>query len=491
MNYRLLARLLGIITGAIGLSFVVCLGVAYYYSRVDPAENVAMNGFAMSAYAAMMLTLLFEFLGRKAKSQLFNKEAIAVIGLGWVVATIIGALPYVFIVPGVGFADGIFESASGFTTTGASIFKDVEALQHSVLFWRSLSQWIGGLGVVVFFVAILSFLGAGAKILFSNESSAQAADIGSERVQTGVSRILRLYLLLSLLCTLAFYAAGMSLFDAVNHMCTTLSTGGFSTYNASIGFFNSPLIEWVCIVFMAIGGTSFILLIKIRHGERRIVRKNSEFKAYYGIIAVATLICAAFNYFDGQIADMSGALRHSCFTVVSLMTTTGFATKDFNLWLPVLHSVLLVVMIVGGCSGSTAGGVKVVRFVTALKYSRQMLERSYRSNVVRSLRLNGAPMSNADCEESNGFLVVTFLVLCAGLILMAHFEPHMSLEGTVSSVIACLFNVGPGFAEVGPTRCYADLHIASKYLLSLLMIMGRVELFAILALFVPSLWRKF
>jgi trk system potassium uptake protein TrkH len=491
MNYRLLARLLGIITGAIGISFILCLGVALYYVRGDPAEGVAIHGFTTSACIAMLLTLLLEVLGRKARRQLFNKEAVAVIGLGWMVATAVGALPYLFIVPGLGVEDAVFESASGFTTTGASIFKDVEVLQHSLLFWRSLSQWIGGLGVVVFFVAILSFLGAGAKILFSNESSAQAADLGSERVQTGVSRILRLYLLLSLLCTLAFYAAGMSLFDAVNHMCATLATGGFSTHNASIGWYNSPLIEWICIFFMAVGGTSFILLLKIRHGAYVMVRKNSEFKAYIGIILVATLVCAAFNFFGGQIGDVHGAVRRSCFTVVSLMTTTGFATNDFDLWLPVLHLVLLLVMIVGGSSGSTAGGVKVVRSVTAIKYAGMLLERSYRSNIVRSLRINGEPMSAEDCEESNGFLIVAFLVAAAGMILMAHFEPHMSLEGTVSSVITCLFNVGPGFAEVGPMRCFADLHIASKYLLSLLMIMGRVELFAVLALFVPSLWRRF
>jgi trk system potassium uptake protein TrkH len=492
MNYRLLARLLGIITGAIGLAFVLCLGVAWhYYHGGDVAELAAIHGFALSAGIAGILTMLLEFLGRKARRQLFNKEALAIIGLGWTVATVIGALPYFFIVPYAGFVDGIFESASGFTTTGASIFRDVEVLQHSVLFWRSLSQWIGGLGVVVFFVAILSFLGAGAKILFSNESSAQAADLGSERVQTGVSRILRLYLALSVICTLAFYATGMGFFDAVNHMCTTLSTGGFSNHNASIGYYNSPLVEWVCIVFMAIGGTSFILILRFVRGERRILRKNTEFRAYYGIILAATFICAAFNYFDGQIADIHGAVRHSCFTVVSLMTTTGFATQDFDKWLPVLHMVLLAVMIIGGCAGSTSGGVKVVRAVTAWKYAGKMLEKSFRLNVVRTIRINGQPLSGEDCEESNGFLVVTFLIMASGMILMAHFEPHMSLEGTISSVIACLFNVGPGFAEVGPTHCYADLHIASKYLLSLLMVMGRVELFAILALFAPSLWRKF
>ena len=492
MNYRILARLLGIITGALGLAFVLCMGVAFYYAGENPAESASIQGFANSAFVAMMLTFLFEFLGRKASKRIFSKEALAIVGISWIVSTIVGALPYMFIADDIGFADAVFESASGFTTTGASIFKDVEVLPNSLLFWRSLSQWIGGLGVIVFFVAILSFLGAGAKILFSNESSAQAADLGSERVQTGISSILRLYLLMSLLFTLSFYVAGMSMFDAVNHMCGALSTGGFSTHNISIGWFNSPLIEWLCIIFMAVGGTSFVLLLKIRHGaSHNTLWRNTEFKAYYAIIVIATLICASFNFFSGQLPNVNDAIRSGAFAVVSVMTTTGFATSDFDLWMPVLHAILLILMIIGGCSGSTAGGVKVVRFVTSLRYAGQLVERSFRANVVRSIRVNGQPLAPQDCEEINGFLVITMLLVGAGLILMVNFEPHMSFEGSFSATLACLFNVGPGFAEVGPMRCYADLHIASKYLLSLLMIIGRVEYFAILALFVPSLWRKF
>jgi trk system potassium uptake protein len=490
MNYRILARILGIITGAIGAAFVVCLFVAFHYAKYDHAEEAAIRGFSECAIIAMLLTLVLELLGLRASSKLFGKEALAAIGLSWILASIIGALPYA-IIAHASIADSVFESASGFTTTGASIFKDVEVLPHSLLFWRALSQWIGGLGVIVFFVAILSFLGAGAKMLFSHESSAHAADLGSERVQTGVSHIVRLYILLSLLCTLAFYAAGMNVFDAFCHMCTTLSTGGFSTKNASIGWYDSALIDWLCIVFMMIGGISFVLLLKVRHGQHGILRGNTELKAYFTIILVATAVCSIFNWWDGQITDLHGVIRHSAFAVVSVMTTTGFATKDFDLWMPVLHSVLLALMVIGGCSGSTAGGVKVVRFVTSLRYARQLVEKSFRSNVVRSVRINGQPISSDECQETSGFLVLTALVVGLGLILMALFEPRMSFEGSFSATLACFFNVGPGFKEVGPMRCYADLCMASKYLLSLLMIMGRVELFAVLALFAPALWRKF
>ena len=496
MNYRILARLLGIVTGALGVALCVCLCVALYYHHfeADAREAAAIPGFCRSAAIAFLLTLMFELLGRRASRRIFGKEALAIIGLSWILATVVGALPYVLIAKNAGFADGVFEAASGFTTTGASIFWDVESLPRSLLFWRALTQWIGGLGVIVFFVAILSFLGAGAKILFSNESSASSTDLDSERVQTGVSKIVRLYLLFSLMFTLAYVAAGMSWFDAICHMGAALSTGGFSTHNASIGYFSSPLIEWLTILFMLIGGMNFILLLKIRYGASgKLVWGNSEFKAYLAIVLFSTLICAIFNHFGTREhpETLMTDFRDGAFAVVSVMTTTGFATKNFDLWMPVLHTLLLMLMVVGGCTGSTAGGVKVVRVVTSLRYARLMLERSFRSNVVRSLRINGKPLPAEECEESNGFLIVTALVIVAGLMLMSFFEPRVSFEGTFSSVLACLFNVGPGFAEVGPMRCYADMHIATKYLLALLMILGRVELFAILALFSPSLWKKF
>jgi len=496
MNYRLLARLFGIITGALGVAFAMCIAVSLYYMRA-PGEAAALVGFGRSAAVALLLTLLFEFLGRNASRRLFGREALATIGLSWIVATLLGALPYLLIVPNMGMANAVFESASGFTTTGASVFWDVESLPRSLLFWRALSQWIGGLGVIVFFVAILSFLGAGAKMLFSNESSVQAADLDSERVQTGVSRLVRLYLLLSLMMALSYAAAGMGWFDAVCHMFTTLSTGGFSTHNASVGWFQSPLIEWLCILFMAVGGTSFVLLLRLRGGSiRGVLLRNSEFKAYAAIIVAATLACATFNYFCPSVpgtglASIPGYVRDAAFAVVSVMTTTGFATRDFDNWMPVLHTLLIVLMIVGGCTGSTAGGVKVARVVIALRYARRLLERSWRSNVLRSIRMNGRPLASGECEDTNGVLRVTMVIVVAGILLMSFLEPRVSFEGSVSATVACLFNVGPGFAEVGPMRCYADLHIATKYMLSLLMIMGRVELFAILALFAPALWKKF
>ncbi len=490
MNYRILSRLLGVITAALGAAFLLSLCVSLYYMGADPREELAMRGFGLSAVAAILLSAFFHYKGRNAVRRLFGKEALATIGLGWLLATIVGALPYILIAR-VGPHDAIFESASGLTTTGASIFSDVEALPRSLLFWRSLSQWIGGLGVVVFFVAILSFLGAGAKILFSRESSAQAADLGSERVQTGVSRIMGLYMAISLACMLAYLAAGMSVYDAVTHMLATISTGGFSTYNASMAHFANPLIEWICILFMALGGTSFVLILKVIQREPRAISQNSELKVYYAILAAATLVCIVFNFGHEHFDGIHELVRHSAFQVVSIMTTTGFATRDFDQWMPVLHAVLLALMVIGGSSGSTSGGSKVVRLVTALRYVAQLVERSYRGNVVRSIRVNGAPMSQQACEDSNGFLVMVALVAAAGTMTVALFEPNMSFEGCVSASFACLFNIGPGFAELGPMRNFSELSAASKFFLSLLMIMGRVELFAILALFSPQVWKKY
>jgi len=493
MNYPILCRLLGVICLAIAAAFATCAGVSFYYVECGAqGELPALRGFGISTLATVLLACLFLLAGRNASKRLYGKEALATIGLGWIVATILGALPYMLIEDGMRLCDAVFESASGFTTTGSSIFKDVEHLPRSLQFWRMLSHWIGGLGVVVFFVAILSFLGAGAKLLYVRESSAQTTDLGSERIQKGISRIVRLYVLLSILFTLAFKAAGMGLFDAVTHMFSVISTGGFSTYNDSFAHFQSPLIEWLAVVFMAISGTSFVMLLKVRYGDAGALRQNSEVKSYYAILAGAILTCAAVLSLNGFYDnDIHAIFRHSAFQVASVMTTAGFYSQDYDLWPPVLHLTLLVVMIIGGCSGSTSGGVKVLRVLTAWRNCALMLERAYRPNLVRPLRVNGAPISQQDADECNGFLVMFLLISGVSMMLVALMEPGMSFEGIVSSVLASVCNAGPGFVEVGPTRNYAEMSMATKYLLSFLMIVGRVELFAILALFSSRIWKKY
>lgn len=490
MNYPIIFKLLSVILSTIAIAFLASFGVGEYFS--GELDDLARDEWLISIGIALVLSVVMAFLGRKANPRIFRKEALATIGLGWIIASLVGAIPYYLILPETTYADGVFEAASGFTTTGASVYGDLDIFPRGLLFWRSLSQWIGGLGVVVFFVAILSFLGAGAKILYSNESSGASTDIESGRIQQGVLHILYLYLGLSVLCTLCLRGLGMGWFDAVCHMFTTLSTGGFATRNNSVAAFPSPAIQWCITFFMMVGGMSFFVLLNMVRGRWRAVRANTELFAYLGILIVSTLLLTAMLMMElNQAGDWEASLRAAAFQTVSIMTTTGFTTVDYQQWLPVGHMLLLLLMIVGGCSGSTAGGAKVVRFVVAFKVCRAQIEKAYRTRVVRPLHINGKVLDKDDQDSVVTFLLMLGLVTLGGVMIVALLEHNLGFAAQISSVFACLFNIGPGLAEVGPTQNYGFLREPTKLVLSLLMILGRLELYAVLVLFSPSLWRRF
>lgn len=490
MNYPIIAKLLSVIMSTVALAFLVSFLVGeLFYGELD---KMAREEWLISIGFALVLAILLAFLGRNAQPKMFRKEALATIGLGWILASVVGAIPYYLIMPDSSFADGIFESASGLTTTGASVFGDLNVFPRGLLFWRCLSQWIGGLGVVVFFVAILSFLGAGAKILYSNESSAASTDIESGRIQQGVIHIAYLYLGLSAACALTYKVLGMGWYDAICHMFATLSTGGFGVYNSSMGAFPSPWIQWAAVVFMALGGTSFFFLLRAAQGRLRSLTENTEVIAYYVIILISTFLLTAMLMTElGQADSFEPSLRAAAFQTVSIMTTTGFSTVDFQQWLPVGHIILLLLMVIGGCSGSTGGGAKVVRIVVAFKVCRLQIEKAYRTRVVRPLHMNGKVLDKDDQDSIITWLLMLFLVLSAGIMIVAMLEHRLGFTAQVTSVFACLFNIGPGLAEVGPTQNYAFLREPTKLVLSLLMILGRLELYAVLVLFSPALWRRF
>ncbi len=490
MNYPIIFRLLGMILLIEAIAFLVSLGVGYSY-RSSSAEQSALAGFSMSTVIAFAMSIAFTYLGRQGDLKMFRKEALSVIGLGWILASLIGALPYFLIIPGCSLADAIFESTSGITTTGASVFTNLEQFPRSLLFWRSISQWIGGLGIVVFFVAILSFLGVGAKILYSSESSAHSTDLDSGRVQTGVLQIMGLYLGLSVICAINYELCGLDWYDAVCHMFTTVATGGFSTQSASIGAFQNPLLEWMVILFMVLGGTSFIVMLHFLRGNWKTVLESTETGVFFLILVVVSLVKSWHLIVFAESESWLEGLRLGAFQVVSLSTGTGYSTADFDAWAPFTHSILLILMMIGGSSGSTSGGLKVIRIVVAVKVSLINIEKAFRTRVVRSIKINGRNLDRSAQESIISYLVLAGLVACVSFILVVFFEPMLSVKGAVSTILACLFNVGPGFQEIGPTNTYAFFQDYTKYTLSLLMIMGRLELFAILVLFSPSLWKRF
>lgn len=490
MQYSIVCRLLGVITYVLAGAFALCLGLALVFSELE-SLTPAVRGFGISLLIALVLAFVFRWIGRNAQPKLFRKEALSVIGLGWILASVLGALPYVIIMKECSWADAWFESASGLTTTGATVFGDVEGMSRSLLFWRCLSQWIGGLGIVVLFVAMLSNLGAGAKLLISNESSGQSRDIDDSTMQEGAKRIMWFYLGLSLVCLVSYRIAGVSWFDAVCHMLTTVSTGGFSTLNAGVmGYGNEPL-EWLMILFMFLGGFSFLFAIKWFRMGRAAWSSGYEPLVYTALVIAAWLVIGLINGVESHGQHMRQVMRDAGFQVISIMTTTGYATADFAQWPNPTRWILLGLMFVGGCSGSTAGGLKVIRVATAWRMAKLSIERAFRANVVRPLRVNGRVLDDDSRDALMGFLMLNAWVFAVGLFALTFMEPSLDMESGLSAVAACLFNVGPGFGQVGPMCNYAFLHDSTKLILGLLMILGRLELYAVLVLFFPSLWKRF
>jgi trk system potassium uptake protein TrkH len=489
MHYPIIFRLLSSMAQVLVLALVLCFALALSLNRGFEAPVL---GFALCILCTASVAGFFYLLGRNAKARLFRKEALSVIGLGWLMASIIGALPYWFILDECSFVDALFESVSGFTTTGATVFTNYEErLPRSLLFWRSLTQWIGGLGVVVLFVALVSNLGSGAKVLFSNESSGQTAEIDDSTMKQGASRITIFYLSLSGICFICYLYAGMDWFDAICHMLTTVSTGGFSTKNAGVPYFDNALLEWMMIFFMFMGGFSFLLALKFIRSGWSASKQSLEGVAYSVIVVGATALIIVVNYFTVEFESIHDLVRSAFFQVITIMTTTGYATEDFALWSMPAKWLLLGLMVIGGCSGSTAGGIKVIRILAAFRIAKQSIEKTFRTNVVRPLTLNGRVLDDQSREAIGSFLILATLVTILSTFCFSLLQINSDSETSLSAVVACLFNIGPGLGAVGPMENFAFLKDVTKIGLALLMLLGRLELYALLVLFSPSLWRKF
>jgi len=490
LNFPLVSKLLGIVMVILSLAFASCLGLAHL---LDASEQVGSTrlAFALSLAISTGAAAGFFWIGRRHNRKFFRKEALCTIGLAWILASLIGSVPYLTALEDCTLADAIFESASGLTTTGASVFGDLESFPPSLMYWRCLSQWIGGMGVVVFFVAVLGFIGVGAKMLYANEASGSMSEFEESRIQSTVIKLVWVYLGLSSACALSYHLAGMSWFDAICHSFTTVSTAGFSTRSESLAAFGSPAIEWVAILFMAMAGLNFILILRLATGRFRFVSRNSEFAAYCCIMVVSCVLVSVFLRFDGTDWQTSHAIRAGAFQVVSIMTTTGYATKDFTQWASLPQMMLLCLMLIGGCSGSTSGGIKISRLIIAMRQSLLSIERSFRARVVRQIRLNGNTVSQQTLGETNSYLVLIACTLSFSILIVSVFETSHQIDTNLSVAFACLFNIGPGIAAAGPAENFGFLQAHTKVFLSLLMIMGRLELYAILALFSPSLWKSF
>jgi len=493
MKFSIIARILGILAGLVGIA----MGVCWFYARFDlarggaGAETTADEALGIATAICLGVGVLLYLAGAGASTDILRREAIVVVGLSWIEVGLLGSLPYIFSDPGLGVVDAIFESVSGFTTTGSTIMGDIESFPPAILLWRSVSQWLGGIGILVVFVAVLSFLGVGSRSLVQQESSINISDAGVSRIRDVAFTLLKVYLSLSLACGVGLYALGMPAFEAVCHAMTTIATGGFSPKNASIGYYDDLGIELWITLFMFFASIGFMLYIFLLNRKWDRLKAEEEAR-YYSLLIVGAVLAVALDLMYATTHfDYRDALHDGFFNVVSIGSTTGYAVSDYDEWPLFSKMLLMVMMLVGGCAGSTAGGIKMNRIILFHKIAIRELKRSFRPNQVFRIKLNGVAPDEKVFITTSFFIALGFGVSGVAVLLVSLFEPQLDMISAIGCVFATLFNIGPGFESVGPTDNFGFLAAPTKILLSFLMILGRLEFFALLVLFVPSLWKKY
>ncbi len=525
MNLSIVARQLSVIAWLIGLTMLFSISAAW--PEIGGQSEFETRGFwalLTSMVVCGIVGLGLRMVGGKVTDTLYRKEAMAVVGLSWVLATVLGGLPYYFAdviytsedgreIP-MGVAESLFESQSGFSTTGSTVLTDLENpewVPRSILFWRSSTHFLGGLGIIVLFVAILG-QGSAGKALMRAEMPGPSKEGSQERMQHAAWSFAAIYCALNLILTILLYLEGMTWFEAICHSFGTMASGGFSTRNASIGAFNSKVIDYTVIVFMILAGTNFTIMYLASIGNMRKLLTDPEWRTYLGILAVAILLIVATGIWSTSDFDPSNSLspfeecetafRQATFQAVSLMSTTGMVTADFDKWNNCSRACLLILMLIGGCAGSTSGGLKVMRIILFTKILGRDVEQAYHPSVVRHIRVSGEAITNPDLLRNVlGYIGLALTVLILFWIIIVIVEPDSTwtaagqstgnkLVDTASTVIAVMHNVGPGLGIVGATQNFSHFTDVTKFLLTILMMLGRIEVYAIVVLFIPSFWRN-
>ncbi|MEB2780537.1 potassium transporter TrkG [Algoriphagus sp. C2-6-M1] len=439
--------------------------------------------------SSSMITLVFGvtlFLSFSKQDQNIRKrEGYLIVALSWVFMAGFGMLPYILSNQINGFSDALFETMSGLTTTGASILTDIEAMPKGLLFWRSMTQWIGGLGIIVLTVAIFPLLGIGGIELFVAESPGPTSDKVHPRISETAKRLWYVYVGLTVMATLLYWVGGMTFFDAINHALTTLATGGFSTKNASMAYYDSAFIQYVAILFMFLAGTNFTVIYFGLIGKFKKVLRSDEFKTY-GLALLAISVIVYYPIYASSV-DPELAFRKSLFQVVSVVTTTGYVTDDYTQYGQGVTFIFFLLLFMGGCAGSTAGGIKFVRHLTFIKNSWLEFKRLVHPRAIVPLMINGDRVTGRIITHIMNFLLIYLLTFVLGglaLSLMGY-----DLATSLGAVATSLGNIGPGIGRVGPVDNFAFFSPTAKIFLSFIMLLGRLELFTILILFTPFFWR--
>ena len=496
MNFYLIARILGLLLALEAVAMAICGLFAELDIVKGESEAASMLFLSAAITGGVALLAIVPGITKTRHDTIPKREAIVIVGLGWLLCSAFGGLPFLLCPPYLTPAGAFFEAASGFTTTGSSVMTVIEEWPRGILLWRATTQLLGGIGILVLFVALLSYLGVSSKSLFNNESSFRSGDLGLARIQDTATLLLRIYIGLVLVCLVGLRAMGMSWFNATCHAFPTISTGGLSTHTSSIAYYsewgNSWLIELWLIIFMTLGSLNFLLFIVILRKNWKRVLSEEDARWFIGMcLLVIALIAAGRSYNDG-IAPLK-SIRDAAFIVVSIASTTGFGTADYDQWPSWAKVLIACLMLIGGCAGSTAGGFKVGRLIVFAKSSRNEIIKTFRPSQVFRIVVNGNTIDDSARARIMFFITLYLMICIVSTAVVGFLEAGtgISLETCAGAVLATISNIGPGFGAVGPTMNFAELREPTKAFLGWIMILGRLELFALLVLFVPQLWRKY
>ena len=482
-NSSVIVYVIGTLLLLNGSLMLSCVPFAIYY---DDQNHI--NTFLLCSLITISFGFLLRFLTKEEKNaEIKKRDGYLIVVSGWLCMTFFGTLPYLLTESIPSFTDAFFETMSGFTTTGSTILDEIESLPKSILFWRSMTQWIGGMGIIVLTIAILPLLGIGGMELFVAEAPGPTKDKIHPRIKETAKRLWIIYFSLTALETVVLMFFGLSFFDAINHSLTTTSTGGFSTKQESIAAFQNPFVEAVIVIFMFLAGTNFTMIyFGLKMKFRKIVN-NDEFKWYLSAVFILILLLSFYRTHTSS-SDFIHAFREISFQVVSIITTTGYATADYTLWGSFLTFIFFLFLFSGASAGSTSGGIKIVRIILLIKNGLLEFKRRLHPKAVIPVMLNKQVISSTITYNLLAFIFLYLFVFTLGSIFLSFLGVDMLTS--ISAVASAVGNVGPGIADVGPSSSFSQLPTSAKWILSLLMLMGRLELFTVCVLFTPYFWKR-
>ena len=482
MRWRYILYVVGVLVLCFGLTMLLPLIAGVYYQ--DGCIHSMLTAMGVTILTGLCLAVLFR---KERVKHISQREGMAIVAVGWTAVGIFGALPFFFHSGNWTFVDALFESVSGFTTTGASILSDIEALPKGLLFWRSFIQWLGGMGIIVLSIAILPFLGVGGMQLYKAEVPSPVPDKLKPRIRDTALILWKVYALLTGAQVICLALGGMSFFDALCHAFTTMPTGGFSTQNASIAQYDSLYFDIVFIVFMVLAGINFSLHYQLLRGRPLAFWKDAECRFFIGAVIVLTLV-VSYDVFGTVYQSIGESLRYSAFQVVSILTTTGYATFDYEKWPAMSQLILLLCMFLGASAGSTGGGMKCLRIMLCFKFCYKELFALIHPRAVLSIKIGGRSVPNDIMRSVLGFMALYMGLFGLSSVLLAGMG--VDFVTAFGAVAATIGNIGPGFGTVGPVENYAHLPSLGKWLLIWCMLLGRLEIYTLLIFLVPEFWRK-